>query len=171
MLNMKYLVGLNLGTSGVKVVLFDTKGTFIGIKTNTDRKVIARSVMAGIAYALYHSFEYAQGSNTKLQEILLAGSGSYSKTLVGALTDLFNTPTVKTNTSAAGALGGVLFASVAAGYYTRVEEAVKHMTSYSSKERPNINNHEKYFKYYNIYKELYLANKHIYKKLKDIDHE
>ena len=149
----------------------DARGTLIGIKTNTDRRVIARSVMEGIAYSLYHSFEYARESNTKLQEILLAGGGSHSRTLVGALTDLFNTPTVKTNTSESGALGAVLLASVAAGYYTSVEEAVKHMTSYSSRELPNINNHKKYLKYYELYKELYLANKNIYQKLKDSDYE
>lgn len=146
----------------------NARGILFGIKTNTNREVIARAVMEGVAYSIYHCYEYASNITGSLNEIYLAGGGAKSECLVDSLTDIFGEKTIKTNSVESGALGVAILASVSSGYYKSIEEAINNMISIVSYQEPVLSNKEEYLIYYQIYKDLYVSNKEMFEKLNKI---
>lgn len=163
-----YLIGIDLGTSGTKTVLFDEDGN--AIKSCT------------VEYPMYQpqngwaeqepedwynaAVETLKNVTEGIEPSEIAGIG-ISGQMHGLvmLADSFGAP-VKTVTSKEGpAPGAAILAGVGAGIYPSVREACGRVVKTNTIQEPKPENTHKYSEMHRIYKSLYPHLKGVYKEL------
>ncbi len=140
-------------------------GMFFGIKLETGKTELIRSVLEGVFYHLRWMLE-CQDKKVKTNDVIrFVGGGALSKISCQMLSDILGRK-VETVSSPqnVGAVGAAAVASVGLGVIPEIKK-VKDFIKVDNTYIPNMENHEKYEKYYQTFKKLYKANKDNYKLL------
>ncbi len=97
-------------------------GAFFGVTAGTTREQLARAVYEGVAFSVKHCYTTIGGVN----QVLLAGGGSASKTWCQMLADMVNCRVSVPAGDQFGTLGAALTAGIGVGLYADYAEATQH---------------------------------------------
>ncbi len=144
------------------------RGCLFGLSLHHTRAHVVRAGMEAVAYALYDSFRIfkEQGITFNLPLALNEG-GAVSKVWRKIITDVFNTPTVVVKSRVGAPYGDAVLAGVAAGVFKDFSIA-KEKTELVDRLEPDQGNHERYMKYFGIYKDIYNHVKDDYRHLAEL---
>ena len=147
----------------------DCRGMFFGLNAMHQRRDLLRAVMEGVTYALNDSLGVLAGMGVAPETMLACGGGGKSPFWRQMLADVMNCPVATTVNTEGPALGVAILASVGAGLYPSVQEACRKMIRVNPAQAPIAENVPKYAKVYALYRQLYAANKDLFKQLGGLD--
>jgi len=128
------------------------------IDDESPRRHLVRSVAEGAACALRANVEQIESvSGLERREIGLTGGLSRSGTFAQILSDVICAPVVATSTPGASALGAAICASVGAGLFPSLEQAVEALVSVEETREPNADEAEAHAALYTRWSELRAA--------------
>ncbi len=155
---------------GLKVPGPEAKGAIIGFGDVHTRAHVYRSILEGVAYALYEGKERTdRRSGVPITELRVAGGGSQSDAALQLTADLFGLPTARPHTSEASGLGAAIDAAVGLGLHPDFDTAVQEMVRPGRSFEPNPAHHEIYHALYQrVYKEMYPRLKGLYEEIQKI---
>jgi sugar (pentulose or hexulose) kinase len=142
----------------------DAKGTILGLSLTHTKAHLYRAFLEAVAYSLKDAMN-ATGENLG-EYILLAGGVTKSEVWKQIFADVTGYPIVCPIYDAEANLGDVMLAGIGTGLLTYDE--VKTWQVLGDKIMPNAKNHEKYKKYYKLYKSTYHHLKEDMKELTEI---
>ena len=146
----------------------DGKGSFIGLTLGHGRAHIWRSIMEGVALGTLDCVSGLRSGGHAASEIVVAGGAARSQLWLQMHADAANARIVCTEFGDAPLLGGAILASVGAGVWGSVEEAVGRMVKVDRVVEPKEENVGKYEKLFGAYKELAKSVRPGVRMLKDI---
>jgi xylulokinase len=156
---------------GERTPLLDPKarGAFIGISSLSKRIDFYRAVLEGVGYALKHNLEACLEMGVTIRKLAFCGGGSKSALWRSIVADILGVNCeVLLNPAQASCIGLGALISVAMGVYADVKEAVKKFVKVESVETFSPELHEKYHKFYSLYKRAYSSLAEIMHKLSDL---
>lgn len=133
----------------------NVRGMVYGLSLKHGRGHIFRAIMEGIAYGTEHIIQTFKDNGFQASEIYLAGGASNSRLYMQIHADVSNIAINIPEVAQAPSLGSAILASVAAGAYKSIEEAVSHMVRYKDRIEPNAENHEIYKHFAEQYRKAY----------------
>jgi xylulokinase len=143
----------------------DARGVIFGLSLNHTRGHVVKAMMESVAYALFDSFKILQDSGKQIKSpIVLNEGGAKSVLWRSIITDVFNVPTVLVKRRTGAPFGDAILAGVATGVFSDFSVA-RQWTEYVDRMDPDMANHNKYMRYFDLYKSLYSSVKDNYKEL------
>jgi xylulokinase len=143
----------------------EVKGAFLGLTRVAGRSQIIRSVLEGTVYHLKLILDILEENGSEVKEVRLIGGGGKNRFLRKLMADIWGKPIVEMHyMEEATSLGAAIAGFVGVGVKMSILEA-ESMIEKKGVEYPDTNNTELYGKYYEIFKESYLALKPIHRKL------
>lgn len=144
------------------------RGMFFGLSSIHKKRDMIRAIMEGVSYSLRDCLEVLKEMKIDVSDMTLCGGGGSSPLWQSMIADIYDLP-IKTCISKEGAaLGAAILAGVGAGVYDTVQDACNKMIKYNAPIFPNKENVDKYKSMYDVYTDLYVSVKNVYKKLAEI---
>jgi xylulokinase len=137
----------------------DARGAFVGLTLRHGKAHMARSVMEGVSFGLRDSLELIRALGVPIEQVRASGGGARSDLWRQIQADVFGTELVVVNSTEGAAFGAALIASVGAGLYGDVREAVEKTVEVVSRTRPDPARVSAYESLYPLYRGLYPALK------------
>lgn len=131
------------------------KGVYYGIDFSKTKGHFVRASMEGVAFSLRHNLEVAETAGAKIEELRAVGGSANSLLWTQMKADVTGKRIVAPSSDTAAALGAVILAGVGVGMYSSFQEAVDLTVKINRVHEPDMEKHEQYQKYYDIYLELY----------------
>ncbi|RLG78094.1 MAG: xylulokinase [Thermoprotei archaeon] len=145
------------------------RGVIFGLSLKHSKGHIIRAILEGVAYGLRDSIELMKSIGISAHQIRVLGGGSRSRLWKQVIADVFGTEVTTMLVDEGSSYGAAILASVAAGAYRSVEEAVTCMVRTSSERIvPNMEKHRIYSRYYKVYRSLYVSLKELFKEVAKI---
>jgi xylulokinase len=142
----------------------NARGVFFGISLETERTHLARAVMEGVAFSLRHILENFESIGIGTRAIRTSGGGSRSRPWNQIKADVTGKPVSTLEVAETACLGAAILASVAVEVHSSFQTATQSMVRIADTAQPNYENHEKYSKLFEIYKEIYINLKGVFSK-------
>ena len=133
------------------------RGSFIGLTAAHTRGDMTRAVMEGIIFALYDSYNLADGLNP--DTIRIIGGGAKSELSRKILTDVFNIKSEVLAVQEGPSYGAALLALFGTENEKNMDEKLGEIVKITDIIEPDKENHKKYQKRYEVYTRLYEALK------------
>ncbi len=143
----------------------DARGLFFGLSAAHGKGNMIRAVMEGVAFSLRQSVDILRAAGVKIEDMVACGGGGASKLWREIMADNFNCNVKTQMSNQAAAIGAVILAGACSKVFSSVEDGCKAMVKEKDSISPNKENKEKYDRYYEIYKDLYIRLKDSYKDL------
>ncbi|WJL96991.1 FGGY family carbohydrate kinase [Microbacterium sp. ET2] len=100
----------------------DARGAILGLKVSTRQEDVARGVLEGLAHTIRDCLD-ASGAHPR--ELILSGGGSASEVWCQVIADVTGVPVVRVQGTQIGAKGAMMYAAVANGSFSDLEEAAE----------------------------------------------
>ncbi|MEM2178744.1 MAG: xylulokinase [Candidatus Methanomethylicaceae archaeon] len=139
----------------------NARGMFFGLRLNTKKGDIIKAVLEGVAFSALDNIELFRKKGLNIKEVRMVGGGAKSIIWPQIFADVLNVPISITKIKDCGALGAAIEASIVAGIFKRIDEAVKRMVIIEREIQPRP-------KYVKIYEELFHVYREIYKNIWNI---
>lgn len=132
------------------------KGSIVGLTLGTTAPIIFRALVEATAYGSKAIVDHFIANGIEIKDVVaIGGISQKSPFVMQILADVLGMPIKVAKAEQTCALGACMFASVAAGVYTTVEEAQKAMSQgISTTYKPNKERTTLYLKLYQKYIEL-----------------
>ncbi|GMH68609.1 hypothetical protein TrLO_g11908 [Triparma laevis f. longispina] len=130
------------------------KGTLIGLTLSHTRGHVWRALLEGVCFGTRNCIEGLAAAGHPASEILIAGGVCRSPFWLQMHSDICGLPIVMCKFSDAPLLGSAILASVGAGVYSDVNEAVEKMVKISHRITPDASKTKKYTEIFDTYKKL-----------------
>lgn len=137
----------------------NAKGVFFGLSAKHEKPDMVRAVMEGVVYSLKDCLEIIKEMGVNVSEVRASGGGGKSPLWRQMQSDVFGTEITTINSSEGPALGVALLAGVGAGIYSSVTEACDKVISVKTRQQADMGLNNRYNKFYDIYKRLYISLK------------
>jgi len=124
--------------------------------------------MEGISYFQYDCLNIMKDLGITSDKIVLLGGGEKSKLWRQIISDIFNTKIVTLNVEGGPSYGTAILAGVGVWIYKNVGEATDMIIKEVTETNPKKENTEKYAKYYEAFRSLYISLKGEFRKIADI---
>jgi xylulokinase len=144
------------------------KGVFYGITLKHNRAHFSRAIMESIGYLLRRILDPVRDFGIEVEEIHSMGGAARSDLWLQIKSDVCNRPIVRMEEEETSTLGAAILASVKAGDYSSIEEAVNAMVKRGRRFEPNGENRAVYERTYELYGELYENLKGTFKKFVNV---
>ena len=131
------------------------RGVFFGISLKHGKGHMVRSILEGVAFGLMNSLELMMELGIKPREVRILGGGSRSKLWRKIIADVFGVGVYTLEVDEGSSYGAAILASVGAGLYKSVKDAVDSVIKRKEFIEPDMELHERYKPYYEIYNRLY----------------
>src|SRR5512139_4073717 len=141
------------------------RGAFVGLTVRHDKTHLVRSVLEGVSFGLRDSLELIKGLGVPITQVRASGGGARSAVWRQIQADVFGTELVLVNVTEGAAYGAALLATVGAGAYRSVEEAVSATVKVTDRTAPITANVKEYERLYPVYRRLYPALKETFHSL------
>lgn len=153
--------------AGERSPIWDThaKGVYFGLDFSKTRAHMIRSSFEGVAYSLRHNLEIAQHTGATIHTLHAMGGAANSEVWTQIKADVTGKEIAVPASDTATTLGAAILAGVGVGVYESFDEAVKETVKIKRIHKPDLEKHEAYQKYFDIYLELYEKLKDTMKKL------
>jgi xylulokinase len=143
----------------------EVKGAFLGLTRVAGRSQIIRSVLEGTVYHLKLILDILEENGSEVKEVRLIGGGGRNRFLRKLMADIWGKPIVEMHyMEEATSLGAAIAGFVGVGIKKSILEA-ESMIKTESMEYPDTKDTEVYKKFYEIFKESYLALRPIHHKI------
>lgn len=154
---------------GERTPIWDEKatGVLFGLTLFHTKAHIYRAMLEAVAYSLLHIIESMTYSDITLNKIVLVGGGAKSPLWKQIFADVTGLPILTPGKQAEAPLGDAFMAALGSGYVQNYNE-IKDWVKMSPPIEPNMDAHEQYMKYYQLYKQLYPNLKTIMSKRTDM---
>jgi xylulokinase len=134
------------------------RGAFAGLSLTHTSHSLARAVLEGCAFALRDVVDRFTAMGLGSDEIRVVGGGAASDTWMQIKADVTGRPVRRVLVKEATALGAALLASVAAGIYSDLHDAVNRTVAVAEEPFvPNVTKRSLYDEAYGRYRDLYDA--------------
>lgn len=133
----------------------NARGSFVGLSAMHTRGDMIRAVMEGVCYSQADSLGVLREMGADVSDMRVCGGGGKSPLWRGMLADVYGVPCARVKSDEGPALGAAILAMVGAGIYESVPAACDAVVGIRDKAEPSADRHEKYGKYYGIYRDLY----------------
>ncbi|MCD8352264.1 MAG: hypothetical protein LUC93_16805 [Planctomycetaceae bacterium] len=150
LLSLPYIAG-----SGTPFMDLGATGGIFGINYGTDKYTIYRSLMEGLTYDLAFNLKTLSRAGVPVHELRCTGGGALSRMWLQIKADVTGIPVHTLETHQAGSLGCMIIASVAAGRYATITDAVKDLVTIKETYIPDTNNHTFYQEQLDKYVKLF----------------
>lgn len=129
------------------------KGTITGLNLGSSAPLIFRALVEATAYGSKAIVDRFVENGVEIKEIIgIGGISLKSPFVMQTLADVLNMPIKVAKAEQACAFGTAMFAAVAAGVYSKVEDAQKAMgQGFAHEYYPNAENHKQYLELYKNY--------------------
>ena len=141
----------------------DARGTFIGLSLDTSRSDMVQAILEGVSFAIRDSFEVAKNIGVKIERSMICGGGSKSPLWQKMIANILNIPLDLPVTEQGPGYGGAMLAMVCCGKYSNVIDAAKDLIKVKATVEPDKEIAERYEKKYQQFKQIYPANKELFK--------
>lgn len=131
------------------------RGTIYGLSLGHTQAHIFRAIMEGVAYGTENVFQSFRNAGYAVDEIYMGGGTTNSDLFMQIHADVSNVVVNVPKNPQSPTLGSAILAAVAAGLFKNFDDAVASMVQYSKRIEPNLENHEKYKKYFAQYQKAY----------------
>lgn len=155
---------------GERSPIWDTsaRAVLFGLSLHHGRGHVFRAFMEGVAYALYDSFTILQRTGLRInQPIVFNEGGAKSDVWRRIITDVFGMPTALLSGRTGAPLGDAILAGVGVGLLPDFKVA-REWSSYRDFLEPDMQNHETYMEYFQIYRKLYSSVQDEFRHLQSI---
>lgn len=140
-----------------------SKGTFIGITSETTRAEMLRSVLEGVTFNLAIILDVLQ-QHIKIEDMIIIGGGAKNEVWRQIIADVFGlTVKVPRLLDEAGSMGAAIIGGVGIGLYENFE-VVEKFIAISQSQQNDSTNIEIYEKAKQRYDDFYFALRRIYEK-------
>jgi xylulokinase len=142
---------------GERTPLWDVnaRGIVFGLSLNHTKAHLVRSMMEGVAFAMYNSFRIIEQRCVKINlPIVLNEGGAKNRLWRRIITDVFNVPTVFLRSRLGAPMGDAILAGVATGVLKDFSVA-REGAEYIDRMDPIAENHERYMGYYHLFGQIY----------------
>lgn len=142
---------------GERTPLWDVnaRGVVFGLSLNHTKAHLVRSMMEGVAYAMYDSYRILEQRCSKINlPIVFNEGGAKNRLWRRIITDVFNVPTVFVRSRIGAPMGDAMLAGVATDLFKDFSIA-KEKAEYIDRMDPIPGNHERYMGYYQLYGKIY----------------
>jgi xylulokinase len=145
------------------------KGIFCGLSLKHTKYHLIRAVIEGVTFSLKDCMSVFEEMEITCQKIIASGGGANSKIWLQMQADIFNKVIYKSVISEQACLGAVITAGVGSGEFADFKTACDLFVKYDDTVyEPIEKNVKQYNEYYQVFRELYQANKKIYQQLNRI---
>lgn len=131
----------------------NARGDFFGISMVHKKEHFARALLEGVAFSLYDCLQVLKEFTDNMEDIVIIGGGAKSPLWCQIVSDIFGLE-VKMPANAESSFGGALLAGVGVGVFANELEAAETCIRMKKTYQPNMENHAKYMKLFEIYKEV-----------------
>jgi len=132
-----------------------SKGTIVGMTTDTTVADIYRGCMEGVVYEMVLNMDWLRESGIRFISLRATGGGAHSKVWMQMKADMLNMPITSLETVDAGTVGSAMLTAVATGVFKDLNEASEIMVHHVTTYEPRENMHSAYMKCYERYSKLY----------------
>ncbi|MCL6557331.1 MAG: xylulokinase [Firmicutes bacterium] len=143
----------------------NAKGVFFGLSAKHEKRDMVRAIMEGVVYSLRDCLEIIKEMGVSISEVRASGGGGKSELWRQIQADVFGTDITTTSSSEGPALGVALLAGVGTGVYGSVAQACEATVKVKTRQTADMAAHERYDKFYRIYRRLYKSLKQDYLEL------
>ena len=133
----------------------NVRGNIYGLSLGHTQAHLFRAIMEGVAYGTENVFRSFRNAGYTVDEIYMGGGTTNSDLFMQIHADVSNVTVKVPENPQSPTLGSAILAAVAAGMYPDLKSAVNGMVRYSKSIKPNLENHEKYKKYFAQYQKAY----------------
>lgn len=131
------------------------KGVYYGLDFSKSKGHFIRAAMEGVAFALRHNLDIAEGIGAKADVLRAMGGSANSLLWTQIKADVTGKPIIVPASDTATTLGAAILAGVGTGIYRDFDEAVSLTVRTRRRHEPDPQNREIYEKNYHIYLRLY----------------
>lgn len=145
--------------AGAATPYMDTgsKGTVLGLTTDTAVADIYKACMEGVVYEMVTNYEYLKPSGVHFTKLHATGGGAHSKVWMQMKADMLNKEIVSLETVDAGTVGSAMLTGIAVGVFKDLDEAAGIMVKPMATYKPDLEKHNEYMKIYERYSKVYDA--------------
>ncbi len=133
----------------------NARGVFFGLSAIHNMNDMLRAVMEGVNYSLTDCKNILSEMGINPKDIVACGGGGSSRIWRDMLANCFNIPVNTLAQTEGAALGAAILGGVCSGTYSSIADGCKRTLSVKTQTLPNVQLHNNYMKFYNIYKDLY----------------
>jgi len=133
----------------------NARGVFFGLSLATPRAALVRAILEGTAFALRHNVETAVSAGAEVREMRSVGGCSRSDVWNQIKADVLGVPLVLPRTTVGSPFGAAIVAGMGAGVFPDVSKSLQEMVHLERRFEPNPVNHERYMRFYRIYRDIY----------------
>ena len=141
----------------------NARGTFIGMRADTERKNMTQAILEGVAFAIKENIEIAKSMGVKIDRSTVCGGGARSKIWMKILANVLNIPLDVPKTEEGPSFGGAMLAMMADGEYRSVEECAIALLSVKETIYPDEEIAARYAEQYAKFEKIYPALKGVFK--------
>ncbi len=141
------------------------KGMFFGLKYRHSREHLIRAVMEGVAFSLRDSVEIFKSLGIHPKKFVAAGGGATSEIWLKIQASILQTEIYTSKTVEQAAFGAAIVAGVGSGMFSTIQQACEQLITYNDTPiYPEKDTVEKYENTYQLYKDIYIQNKELYRR-------
>ncbi len=144
----------------------DARGTFTGMRMDTQRKDIIQAVLEGVAFAIRDNLEIAKASGIKIDSSSLCGGGAKSPLWQRILCNILNIPITIPQTEQGPGYGGAMLSMVGAKEYENVKACADMFVKAKETIYPEKEIAERYEEQYKKFQKIYPSMKNLFKEIK-----
>ena len=136
------------------------RGVFFGLNLDHDRKDLSRAVMEGIVFGMKDGMGVLKDMGLSCDRVVAAGGGARSDVWLQIQADILAVPITRSASKEQACLGAAITAAVGIGDFAGFDEACAQCVEPASQVFEPVKEHVAlYEEIYEIYKDLYIANK------------
>jgi len=133
----------------------DARGVYYGLGYDKTRGHMIRATLESVAFSLEHNMRIAGSVGAYADTLNAMGGAANSKLWTQIKADVTGKKFMVPMSDTATTLGAAILAGIGCGVYGSYEEAVNSTISITRVHEPDMEKHEKYKKYMELYLELY----------------
>ena len=133
----------------------NARGVFFGLSLATPRAALVRAILEGTAFALRHNVETATRAGAEVREMRSVGGCSRSDLWNQIKADVLGLPVLLPRTSVGSPFGAAIVAGMGTGAFPDVRKSLLEMVHLERCFEPDVANHERYTKFYGVYRDIY----------------
>ncbi len=143
------------------------RGTLTGLTVYHTRAHIFRSFLEGIAFALRYSVEVAMEVGMPVKRSIMVNGASKSELWRSIMTDVSGLSMLYIARAPGAPLGDALLAGMGSGVFSN-HKVIEEWLEITELTKPNLQNKNKYDRYYDLFRNIYESNRGVYERLGEI---
>lgn len=145
----------------------EARAGFFGVGMVHDRRHFARAVLEGVAFSLYDCFHVSHEVGGDANSIRLIGGGGKSRLWCQIICDVFGL-SIARPAKDDSSFGNALLAGVGVGLFESEIATIRQCNRIETTFEPDMENHERYRKFFDVYRDITEASVPLWSKLHNI---